>query len=485
MYQPLSKQDIERIHQTALNVLETIGFAESPPPQLWELMEKAGCSVNKKGRVCFPRALVEEMLAKASRDPIRFARDPDRDVDLSKGYLHSGLSVVAPNVIDFESGNYRPSTIVDNYDFIRLADRLDNIYFPSDCVGDANIPDPVEEDINKAYSFVAGTTKSGILHLNDPASLDSVIALLDTVLGAPGRFCERPFASVSIGPFRSPMTFHLSPCEMLFSCVSKGVPVSIAIVPQAGATSPTALAGTLVQMVAEALASYVLINLIRPGHKADMGLWPFVFDLRTGQCSSGSAEQGLLAAASAQIMASFGLITSVGAGMTDSKIPDNQAGFEKGVTALMAGLAGANRVTGVAGGAASLLSLSFEAMVIDDEELGALRRAVRGIEVTDDTLSYEVIKETMDGPQHFLHHPQTLKLMKTECYYPKLADRDTSEDWEKKGSLDIRQRGRKRAQKILSSHYPTYIEPAVDAKIRERFPIHLPREMMRAETGRW
>ena len=105
--------------------------------------------------------------------------------------------------------------------------------------------------------------------------------------------------------------------------------------------------------------------------------------------------------------------------------------------------------------------------------------------MSDETLSYDVIEEVVLGPGHYLGHAQTLALMESEYFYPAVADRTTPDQWEERGSLDIRERAHTRAKEILSSHYPTYIEPRVDNEIRTRFPIHLGREAMSPGCGRW
>jgi trimethylamine--corrinoid protein Co-methyltransferase len=133
----------------------------------------------------------------------------------------------------------------------------------------------------------------------------------------------------------------------------------------------------------------------------------------------------------------------------------------------------------------SLMALSLESMVIDNDLLGAVLRTVRGIEVNEETLSYDVIEQVVHGEGHFLRTGQTLGLMRTEYEYPALSDRRTPGEWEAAGSPDIREMAGERVKSILSSHYPEYIDPAVDAKIREHFPILLPREIMQAGSGRW
>ena len=125
----------------------------------------------------------------------------------------------------------------------------------------------------------------------------------------------------------------------------------------------------------------------------------FVSDLRSGAFSGGGGEQAVLAAASAQMSNFYGIPSGVLAGMSDSKLPDNQAGYEKAITDLLAGFAGANFVYESAGMLAGLLGCSFEAMAVDDEMISNIRRAMRGIEVTDDTLSVEVIEQVARGHQ--------------------------------------------------------------------------------------
>jgi trimethylamine--corrinoid protein Co-methyltransferase len=133
----------------------------------------------------------------------------------------------------------------------------------------------------------------------------------------------------------------------------------------------------------------------------------------------------------------------------------------------------------------SLMGLSFEALVIDNDMLGNVLRTVRSFEVSDESLSYDVIDEVVHGDGHFLRQPQTLELMRTEYAYPELADRNPPKEWSDAGARDMRQRAADRAREILSTHYPEYIDPAVDRKIRGTFPISLAPEDMRPGNPRW
>ena len=85
--------------------------------------------------------------------------------------------------------------------------------------------------------------------------------------------------------------------------------------------------------------------------------------------------------------------------MTDSKVPDNQAGYEKAITNLLVGMSGANFVYESAGMQGALLGCSYEALAIDNEMMGNILRVLRGIEVTEDTLAVSVIEEAVAGPR--------------------------------------------------------------------------------------
>jgi trimethylamine--corrinoid protein Co-methyltransferase len=217
----------------------------------------------------------------------------------------------------------------------------------------------------------------------------------------------------------------------------------------------------LVQQVAEVLAGLAYVNLIVPGHPAIFGPWPFVSDLRTGAMSGGSGEQALLTAACAQMAHFYDLPAGMPAGMTDSKYPDAQSGYEKGYTNALAGLAGVNLVYESAGMHASLLGC-------------------------EDSLSLEAIRQVCtEGPGHFLGHDQTLELMQAEYIYPEIGDRSSPKEWAEQGSTIMTERAQARTREILSSHYPSHLDPALDAKIRAKFDIKLPRAAMEPGGTRW
>jgi trimethylamine--corrinoid protein Co-methyltransferase len=75
--------------------------------------------------------------------------------------------------------------------------------------------------------------------------------------------------------------------------------------------------------------------------------------------------------------------------------------------------------------------------------------------------------------------------MRSEYLYPKISDRSNADDWMEKGSKDIYEVAHERVKTLLADYYPEYIEPTIDAKIRETFPIMLKPEDMKSGSKRW
>ena len=483
-YKPLTDHEIEQIHQTTLDVLENIGMS-NPLPQLKEVALEQGCKFTDQGRLCFPRSLVEDVIARAGRDFVMYGRDPKHDIEMTDKKVHLYGGGEAVTILDLGATTYRPSTINDVYDIARVVDYLENIHSYSRLVVATEFTDLLKTDINTAYASVVGTTKHTALTFGNGKHVKPTIEMLEVIAGGEGKFLKRPFCHGGGCTVVSPLRYGTDNCEVAVASIEFNAPVWVVIAPQSGATAPAALAGSLVQVLAETLASLLLIDLIKPGHPVVFGPWPFVTDLRTGSFSGGSGEEALMSAASAQITNHYGLASSVGAGMTDSKLPDAQAGYEKGITISMAALAGCNNVSESSGMLPSLMGCSYESLVIDNDMLGMIMRVVRGIEVNEETLSYRAIKDTVEGEGHFLRDPQTLSLMKTEYLYPNLADRSTQEEWENEGSPDIRKRAEKKAREILNSHYPVYIDEKIDKKVRDNFPIEIPLDVIKPSKDRF
>lgn len=472
LYSPLSDAGVLRIHHAALDALEQIGLADAPPTGI-EAMVGVGAVLGDDGRLRFPRQLVDDMLAMATKNITLCARDSRYDLDLTGTKVHFGTAGAAVHMVDVQGNAYRESTVQDLLDAARLVHNLDNIHFFQRPLVCRDITDNFEMDINTIYGACSGTTKHIGTSFSDPSHVDGCIELLHMIAGGEDAWRARPFVLNTNCFVVPPMKFATESCQAMETCIRAGMPVLLLSAGQAGATAPASMAAAVVQAVAECLAGVIYVNAISPGHTAVFGTWPFVSDLRTGAMSGGSGEQALLTAACAQMHRFYGLPGGAAAGIADAKMPNMQAGWEQGISNVMAGLSGLNMVYESVGMHASLLGFCFESLVLGNDMLGQVLRCVRGIEVTEDTVNIDVIREVcLEGPGHYLGHAQTLELMQRDYVYPDVADRTSPKEWEELGKPDLLVKASAKVKQILGEDAPPLIAPEIDAAIRDRFKIH-------------
>lgn len=477
-YQPLTASEIKQIHSAVLETLETIGIADAIPSQI-NLLTAAGAIVDSEGRLRFPRALVEDTIAAAARNIVLFGQEERHDLELSKERVYFGTAGAAVHLVDAERGEYRDSTILDLYNAARIVDQMEHIHFFQRSMVPRDIEDAREMDFNTCYASVQGTTKHVGTSFVLPNHADESIDMLEVIAGGQQRWQQRPFVSLSCCFVVPPLRFAEDACRVLETCVRRGMPILLLSAGQAGATSPAALAGSVVQEVAEVLAGLIYVNQIRPGHPAIFGTWPFVSDLRTGSMSGGSGEQAILMAACGQMGRYYNLPTGIAAGMADAKLADAQSGYEKAYTTVLAGHSGANLIYESAGMQASLLGCCLESYIVDNDMLGAINRTIRGLEVDDETLSVEVIREVcIDGPSHYLGHSQTISLMERDYVYPDIANRQSPKEWNESNRPAILKAASRKMREILTSHFPSHISEDIDREIRANYPVRLRRSHM-------
>ena len=473
-YSPLTDAEVERIHHAALDALEQIGLADAPDSGV-AYLTGVGAVQGDDGRIRFPRALVEDTLARANRSVTLCARDPAHDLHLSGTRVHYGTAGAAVHLVDVDGKHYRESTVQDLHDAARICDALDNIHFCQRPMICRDIPDTVEMEYNSVFACVTGTRKHVGTSYSDAACVPPAIEMLHMIAGGEEAWRARPFVSNSNCFVVPPMKFATESCQVMEACIQAGMPVLLLSAGMSGATAPSTIAGAIVQAVAECLAGLVYVNAVTPGAPAVFGTWPFGLDLRTGAMSIGSGEQALLTAGCAQMHRFYDLPGGAAAGASDSKLPDMQAGWEQMNTNVMAGLSGLNMVYEAAGMHASLLGFCHESLILGDDIIGQALRCVRGIEVTDETLALDQMAQVcMGGPGHYLGTDQTLARMQTDCVYPTFGDRTSPKEWVELGKPDLIAKATARKTEILSQRPPAALDAVTDAAIRARFNIHLP-----------
>lgn len=472
MLRPLSAGAVAKIVDSAFKILSTVGIAE-PPPSLLDPAVSKGARMNDRARLCFPRSMVEDAIARAPTTVELPGFSEDRGLTIGGANVHIGTGGAAVQILETGAGDFHDSTLHDLYALMRVLEACNNIHYGVRPVVARDLDDPFELDVNTAFACMKATRKPIGVSFSEPAHLDAAIAMFDTALGGEGAFRARPFCMGVIVHVVPPLRFAPEGCAVLEASVRQGMIPQICSAGQAGATSPVTLAGALAQGLAESLAGLMLVDLISPGAPCIYALMPFISDLRTGAMSGGSGEAAIASAAAAQLLGHIGLPSTVSAGMTDAKVADAQAGYEKGYTVALAAHAGANMINLSVGMLGSIMVASPEALVIDDDMCGAILRSVQGIEVSDDALDVEMIQRVVDGEGHYLGEEATLQRMKTDYVYPRLADRQGVEDWINAGRLTIWDRAEERVAEILSREEPSHLSRAAEEKIRRALPIRL------------
>ncbi|MDE0306702.1 MAG: trimethylamine methyltransferase family protein [Albidovulum sp.] len=470
-FRPLSKSDIQKVHSAALDALEIIGLSNAPESGT-EILKNSGAIQGDDGRIRFPRSLVEDKIDVAPSEIDLCARDSRFDLRVGGKRVYYGTAGAAVHVVDVENRDYRDSTSADLYRAAQIAHALDNIHFFQRTMVCCDIVDNFDLDINTVYACCAGTSKHVGTSISEPEFADSVLRLLHIIAGGEKEWRDRPFVSLSDCFVVPPMNFAEESCRTMERCIQGGMPILLLSAGQAGATAPADLATAIVQTVAECLAGVVYVNSVRPGHPAIFGTWPFVSDLRTGAMSGGSGEQALLAAGCAQMHHFYGLPGGAAAGIADSKLPDMQAGWEQAISNVLAGLSGLNMIYESAGMHASLLGFSPESLILGNDLIGQALRCVRGIDISDDKISIEAIRSVcLEGPGHYLGHPQTLGLMQRDYVYPAVADRSSPKEWIERRKPDLIFSATSRKNQILADSRSPLLTPDTDEKIKSEFNI--------------
>jgi trimethylamine---corrinoid protein Co-methyltransferase len=469
-YKPLSDRDIRTIHDAALTILEEVGFTyESGLDQVLDLLENAGAPVDKKAsRVRFPRTLIEEHIRRAPERVVLYSRDGKNDLDLGEDRVHLGTGGAAIRIVDLETGVYRSTTLKDLYLLGRLVQKLENIhFFLRPCIP-TDIPESAY-DVNVFYTSFKATTKHVMAGVNNVEGFRNVLDLASMVAGEGKVLAEKPFISIITSFAISPLKLCTQSTTIMREAVSNKIPVALSCAPMAGSTSPVTMAATLAQVHAEQLAGIALCQIINPGAPVIYGGIPGTANMRNMGYQGGAVECGMMNAAIHQMARHIKVPNYNSSGLSDSKVPDGQAAWEKAITTLLAAMGGSNFVHHAAGMLDSMAGLAYEQFVIDDEIIGMSCKVLKGIDVDPEHLGLEVLKDVGPGG-NFMIHPHTLKHMRSE-YFPGngVTDRDGLFSWEQQGRMDARERARKIVAKILDAPEEPCIPTDVDLEIRDKF----------------
>lgn len=458
----LSDTEINAIRQTSLAILEKTGVMIHHERMLERLAE-AGATVNQQTKLAqLPENLIMDSIRRAARPFTLYGRDPRCCARFGQGDFVLMSSPGQYRWLDLDTGQRRSATLSDARDAIRLGDALDNITI----VGAMAQPEEIAEsyrDVFLTAELVKGTTKPTRRWVKNGKVAGYMLEIYRTVAGGAQALRECPMVEQLLEPI-SPLQLPGDGLDVVEQFARAGQPISVGPMAMCTGTAPGTLAGTLAQENAEILAGVVATQVLAPNTPMVYGGIPHIMDPRTSICSFGSPEQGLMGTAMVQIARSYGLPAYINVGLTDAKVPDAQAGMEKGSTLLLGALAGADTFghCGICGTdhAGSLLWLAL------DNELGHyVKRMLRGFDIAGDTLGAEVIQSV--GPAgHFLAEPHTVEHFRRELWLCGPAwTRENYDTWADNGASSMAERLTDTVKQTLATHRPEPLDPALVQEI--------------------
>ncbi len=411
----LSPEQVEQIHHTALRVLEEVGVW-LPSEEALAIFGDAGARVDvATQRVLIPAELVQRAITGFPSEFTWYSRNPKYCLKMNGQETHFSMPDSALNIIDLQ-GNRRPGTAKDGEDICRICDALPNLETASTGVNAADMSDSVLAAWHTKTMFTK-SSKAVFAICRSKAASHMIHRMAEVVADCSPHLPKGVLPLMAIMNPLSPLFNEPGQLEGMLEHIRRGLPIAISPEVQAGATGPATIAGTLVQQTAEFLAHATLVQIVRPGTPVVYGTVSSVFDMRKMMLPYGAPEADLIAVATTQLARYYGIPSRVTGGSSDANSLDMQAGAESLMSTLIAVLSGASFVLHGAGEMENTMAVSYEKILIDDELIGIARRFAEGIEVSPETLGFDVIKEV--GPRgHFLNTDHTLAHYRAEQFMP-------------------------------------------------------------------
>jgi trimethylamine--corrinoid protein Co-methyltransferase len=461
-YRIVTQVEIERIHETSLKIMENVGVVFSYDPAR-EILARHGARVDGQ-TVFFPNSMVEANLKTVPSSFTIYARDPAKNVTIDTQHAAYAGPYGAPYVRDMDNGR-RFGSLDDFIKIVKLCQDLKNIDIQSHiscepCDTDSSIRHKIMTYNTLKYSDkpLMGSV------LGYEASMES-IEMAAMVFGGLDVIKKKPVIA-SIPCTLTPLSYDDKMAGALIAYAETGQPQLVNSLSISGATTPSTIAGTVSLQNAEVLAGIVLTQCVNPGTPVIYSASSSNADMRAVSLVIGSPEDAIFSLINGDLAKFYNIPCRISGALTDSKIMDSQAAYESAFTLIMAQMAGGNFILHAAGIVETYNCVSFEKLMTDNEVIGMIKRIEKGVEVNDDTLAYDVIKEV--GPQgEFITHDHTLKYFRDEFYMPFLSDRKNAPQWEEEGEVSVEQRANEKWKKMLDCYEEPKLPADVDAALRK------------------
>lgn len=442
----LEEDSINRIHLCSLNILKEIGVKIHNEELLQRLSSTSGIAVDyQKREVKFDPGKVEKAIKMAGKNFIYFGRDYTKKAKFGHGGKVFSSSAGQWAWVDWRRKKRRHPNKQDFFDAIKLADALENI----DVVGGMAEPEEIPREVRDIFThkeLIKRTKKPVVAWINCKNTAEYILKIFEAVSGGAKELQDKPLIKGLVTPV-SPLQFNKEGSDILMLFADRGLPLGFGSMVMAMVSGPATLAGTVALQNAEVLAGITISQLLRPGLPVLYVGIPHISDPRNVNISFGSPEQGIMAVMITELSKKYGFPAAINVGLTDSNVPDGQAGVEKASTMLLGMLAGADAYGGM-GISGADQGFNIAQLVIDDETIAYLKRIIKGAEVSDETLAYNVIKEVGIGGS-FISTDHTMRHFKKELWFPTIFERLGWEAWEESGRTDLLERAGEKAEKII------------------------------------
>ena len=457
----LSDEEMEGIHRGALYVLEKTGMTVKHTRAL-QLFADNDCLVDfDQQRVRIPSWLSEECLRKCPSSYVIKARDTDLDLMLGGNtvYFMQGMGMRTVNLDTWET---RPATAAEHRDAMIVADALENVHLADGVffyMERQGIP-PVMVMLENLISGLRYSAKAEQFGYQKDCSIFAI--KIAKALG------------INLNPeldTSSPLTLYGGAVEAAFRYVEADIPIQPTVSTTMGAEAPVTHASSMVLSLAMIMAWTVLTQLIKPGAPMSIqhGMRPM--NMQSGMQRFGAVGRAITTIMTHQFLRKYQIPSCPGLGFSsDSKKIDYQAGYEKGMGALISALSGGNLLI-FQGGSSGELLYHPVLSILDDDIAGWVGRLLQGVTYTDETLAIDLINQVGPIPGHYLGAAHTREWWQKEQFIPKVADLEAYPVWIKSGKKDALHLAKERMEKILAEHKPkpftTEQEQAIDDILKD------------------
>ena len=445
----LTDADKAALFDAALEIMATVGQRVHHPEAL-ELLRAAGAEVVEPDLVKVPRELVEKARRTAPAVIEVYDRAGEHAMSLGRFNTYFGNGSAVTGVYDVETGEHRPTVLADGEMAARLCDALPHIDFVMAYAHPGDM-DPHLALLGSFRAMVKNTTKPLVVVAENAGDLAVMADIAEALRGGAAELAAKPYF-VLYGEPTSALRHPVEAVDKLILCADRGIPCVYSTSPLAGGTAPITVAGHVAQGAAESLLGLVIHQLRRPGAPFVFGIGPAVLDMGTMQ-SAYNAPEYLMGYVCAVEMARWLDLPNWGyAGTTDAQVIDAQAGMEAAELTFLSLATGSNLNHDI-GYLDYGMSGSLELIVLTDEFLAMNRKIFAGVEVTPETLAVDVVRQVGPGGD-FLVDRHTAKNVRTAQWRPTIINRQGHVRWQEEGGLDLKEKARRKALKLLETHEP-------------------------------